>query len=183
MGALDHAVRSGRALYIGLSNYSPEQTRQAAALLRQLGTPCLIHQPRYSMLSRQIEDGLLQVLGDEGIGCIAFSPLAQGILTDRYLSGEVPADSRAARGAFLKPSDLTPARLSAVRALHDIAQARGQTLAQMALAWVLRHPVMSSVLIGASRLAQLDDALGSLKASAFRAEELASIDGALKLAA
>ena len=181
-GALDHAVRSGRALYAGLSNYSPELTRQAAALLRQMGTPCVVHQPRYSMLNREIEDGLLQALGDEGIGCIAFSPLAQGILTDRYLGGEVPADSRAALGAFLKPSDLTPARLSAVRALDVLAQARGQTLAQLALAWVLRRPEMSSVLIGASRLSQLDDAMGALKASSFTTEELAAIDLALNLA-
>lgn len=181
MGALDHIVRSGKALYVGVSNYPAELTRQAASLLRGLGTPLVIHQPRYSMLSRGIEDAVLPVLAEEGVGCIAFSPLAQGILTDRYLGGDVPADSRAARAAFLKPSDLTPAKLAAVRKLNELAGQRGQTLAQMALAWVLRHEAMTSVLIGASRMSQLDDALGALKSAAFSHEELAAIDAALAL--
>ena len=137
MAALDAIVRSGRALYVGLSNYSSEQTRQAAAVLHQLGTPCVIHQPRYNLLERKIEQGLLQTLGDVGMGCIVFSPLAQGVLTDRYLGSAIPADSRAARGAFLRPEQLTPQRMQVVRALNGLAQARGQTLAQMAVAWVL----------------------------------------------
>ena len=181
MGALDHIVRSGKALYVGVSNYPAELTRKAAALLRGLGTPLVIHQPRYSMLSRTIEDTTLPVLAEEGVGCIAFSPLAQGILTDRYLGGDVPADSRAARAAFLKPSDLTEGKLNAVRKLNELAGQRGQTLAQMALAWVLRHEAMTSVLIGASRMSQLDDALGALKSPAFSADELAAIDAALAL--
>lgn len=145
MGALAHIVNSGRALYVGLSNYPPDRMRQAAALLRDLGTPCVIHQPRYSMLDRRIEATLLPALAAEGIGCIAFSPLAQGILTNRYVSGDIPDDSRAARGAFLKPEQLTPERLEVVRRLNDIAAARGLTLARMALAWVLRHQSMTSV--------------------------------------
>ena len=181
MGALDYIVRSGRALYAGVSNDPAELARQAAAILRQLGTPLAIHQPRYSMLDRRVEDGLLDVLAQEGVGCIAFSPLAQGILTDRYLGGDVPADSRAARAAFLKPSDLSPGKLAAVRQLNILAAQRGQTLAQMALAWVLRHQGMSSVLIGASRLSQLDDALGALGKAPFSAAELAAIDTALAL--
>ena len=181
MAALDYIVRSGRALYVAVSNYPAELTRQAAAMLRQLGTPMLIHQPRYSMLDRRIEEALLPVLAEEGVGCIAFSPLAQGILTDRYTGGDVPADSRAARAGFLKPSDLTPGKLAAVRQLTVIARERGQTLAQMALAWVLRHQAMTSVLIGASRISQLDDALGALKAPAFTEVELAAIDAALAL--
>ena len=139
MAALAHIVRSGRALYVGLSNYPPALMRQAAALLRELGTPCVIHQPRYSLLERRIEAALLPALAEEGIGCIAFSPLAQGILTDRYLLGEIPGDSRAARGAFLKPEQLTIERLDAVRQLNAIAATRGLSLARMALAWVLRH--------------------------------------------
>ncbi len=181
MGALDQIVRSGKALYVGVSNYPAELTSRASALLRELGTPCLIHQPKYNMFDRRIEDALLPVLEQEGIGCIAFSPLAQGILTDRYLAGDVPADSRAARGGFLKPSDLTPGKLAAVRKLNAMADGRGQTLAQMALAWVLRHQTMSSVLIGASRIAQIDDALGALRNAAFSAEELSAIDQALDL--
>ncbi|MBP6712241.1 MAG: aldo/keto reductase, partial [Propionivibrio sp.] len=161
MAALAHIVSSGRALYVGLSNYPADRMRQAAALLRELGTPCVIHQPRYSMLDRRIEDALLPALADEGIGCIAFSPLAQGILTDRYLQGAIPEDSRAARGAFLKPEQLTPERLDAVRQLNDIAAARGLTLARMALAWVLRHGSMTSVLIGASRPSQVLDAVAA----------------------
>ncbi|ANH67391.1 aldo/keto reductase [Mitsuaria sp. 7] len=181
MSALDHAVRSGRALYVGLSNYSPDQTRAASAILRRLGTPCLIHQPRYSMLSREIEEGLLQVLAEEGIGCIAFSPLAQGILTDRYLRDGIPEDSRAARAHFLKPGDISPGRLTAVRKLQEIAQARGQTVAQLAVSWVLRHQGMTSVLIGASRLSQIDDSLGALKAPPLSSQELAAIDAALSV--
>ena len=180
MGALDHIVRSGRALYAGVSNYPPQMLREAAAILRRLGTPCLIHQPRYSLFDRWVEGGLLDALGDEGVGCIAFSPLAQGLLTDRYLGGGIPADSRAAKGVgFLKPSDVTPARLATIAKLNDIAMARGQKLSQMALAWVLRQPAMTSVLIGASKVAQIDDALGALQRLDFGADELAAIERAL----
>ena len=179
MGALDHAVRSGRALYVGLSNYPAPLLRRAAAVLRALGTPCVIHQPRYNLFDRDLEAELLPALAQEGIGCIAFSPLAQGLLTDRYLGGGIPADSRAARGAFLKAGDVTPERLRAIGALDAIAKARGQKLSQMALAWVLRHPGMSSVLIGASRVAQIEDAVGALRAAPFAADELAAIDAAL----
>jgi L-glyceraldehyde 3-phosphate reductase len=176
MAALDHAVRSGRALYVGLSNYPAPLLREAAALLRQLGTPCLIHQPRYNLFDRWVEQGLLDALRDEGVGCIAFSPLAQGLLTDRYLGGGIPEDSRAARAAFLKPGDVTPQHIDTARRLNRLAEARGQTLAQMALAWVLRHPGMSSVLIGASRVAQIDDAVAALQHLAFTAEELQAIE-------
>lgn len=175
MAALAHIVSSGRAMYVGLSNYPPDLLRQAAAMLRELGTPCVIHQPRYNMLDRWIEPALLPALADEGIGCIAFSPLAQGILTDRYLK-DIPEDSRAARGGFLKPENLTPARMNAVRQLNDIAQARGLTLACMALAWVLRHPDMTSVLIGASRPSQILDAVAATQAAPFEADVLAEID-------
>jgi L-glyceraldehyde 3-phosphate reductase len=181
MGALDQAVRSGRALYAGLSNYSAEQTREASAILRRLGTPCVIHQPRYSLLDRRIEDGLLQALEDEGIGCIAFSPLAQGLLTDKYLASAIPADSRAARGGFLKPADITPGRIAVVQGLKALADARGQTLAQLALTWVLRHGGMTSVLVGASKLAQIDDALGAANAAPLTVEELQVADRALSL--
>ncbi|NML18070.1 aldo/keto reductase [Azohydromonas caseinilytica] len=176
MGALDHAVRSGRALYVGLSNYPPALLREAAALLRGLGTPCVIHQPRYSLFDRRIEQGLLDALAQEGVGCIAYSPLAQGLLSNRYLDGAIPADSRAARGAFLTPQDVTAQRLAVVRQLDELARSRGQTLAQLALAWVLRHAGMSSVLIGASRVAQIDDAVGALRGLAFNADELATIE-------
>jgi L-glyceraldehyde 3-phosphate reductase len=176
MGALDHIVRTGRALYVGISSYSAEDTRRAAALLRDLGTPCFIHQPKYSMLVRGIEKGLLTVLREEQIGCIPFSPLAQGLLTDRYLNG-VPADSRAAGGmGFLKRADVTDATLAKVRQLQEIARARGQTLAQLALAWVLRHPEVTSALIGASRVAQIDDAVGALANRRFSTDELQAID-------
>jgi len=176
MGALDHIVRMGRALYVGISSYSAEDTRRAAALLRDLGTPCFIHQPKYSMLVRGIENGLLAALREEQIGCIPFSPLAQGLLTDRYLSG-IPADSRAAGGmGFLKRSDVTDETLAKVRQLQVIAQTRGQTLAQLALAWVLRHPEVTSALIGASRVAQIDDAVGALANRRFSAAELQAID-------
>lgn len=176
MAALTHIVSSGRALYVGLSNYPADLMRQAAALLRDRGTPCVIHQPRYSLLDRRIESALLPALAEEGIGCIAFSPLAQGILTDRYLNGDVPEDSRAARGVFLKPEQLTQARLDAVRRLNEIAAARGLTLARMAVAWVLRHPSMTSVLIGASRPSQVLDAIAAVEAAPFEDEVLAEID-------
>ncbi len=176
MGALDQIVRSGRALYVGISNYSPEQARQAAQILHKLGTPCLIHQPRYSMYDRWVEEGLLTVLGEEGIGCIAYSPLAQGLLTDRYLKG-IPDDSRANKPqSFLRRDQITEDRLSQVRRLNEVAQARGQTLAQMALAWVLRHPEMTSALVGASRASQIDDAVGALKNLTFTDQELQAID-------
>ena len=179
MGALAHAVRSGKALYVGLSNYSPEQTTRAAAILRDVGTPCLIHQPRYSLYERGVEQGLLEVLAREGIGAIVFSPLAQGILTNRYLDG-IPADARAARDPrFLKPEHLTPAKLAQVRRLDSLARARGQSLAQMALAWVLRQPVVTSALIGASQPAQLEENLRALQAPAFTATELSEIDRVL----
>jgi L-glyceraldehyde 3-phosphate reductase len=177
MGALDQIVRSGKALYVGVSSYSPEQTRQAAAILRSLGTPCLIHQPSYSMLNRWIEDGLLETLEDEGIGCIVFSPLAQGLLTDRYLGG-IPEDSRAAREHFLRREQVAAAHARVVR-LNELAQARGQKLSQMALAWVLRHPQMTSALIGASRVSQIEDAVGALERLDFSPEELETIEQTL----
>jgi len=175
MGALDSAVRAGKALYAGISSYGPVQTRKAAAILRSLGTPCLIHQPSYSMLNRWVEDGLLDALQKEGIGCIAFSPLAQGLLTDKYLKG-VPKRSRAALGDSFSTDLLTEQNLANVRGLKKIAAERGQTLAQMALAWVLRDPRVTSVLIGASRWKQIDDSLGALENTAFTAEELTAID-------
>ncbi len=178
MGALAQAVRSGRALYVGLSNYDPGQTTRAVAILRDLGTPCLIHQPRYNLFARTVEQGLLATLEREGIGCIPFCPLAQGLLTSRYLDG-IPPDSRAGRDArFLKPADITPARLGQIRALNALAQARGQSLAQMALAWILRQPAVTSALIGASRVQQIDDNLGALRRPDFSADELAAIDRA-----
>ena len=178
MGALDTAVRSGRALYAGISSYSASRTREAAAILRDLGTPLLIHQPSYSLLNRWIEAGtpsLLDVLEDEGVGCIAFSPLAQGMLTDRYLGG-VPEDSRAAQGKSLDPELLSEASLTHVRALNEIAAARGQSLAQLALAWVLRDPRVTSALIGASSVAQLDANLDTLDRLDLTADELAAIE-------
>jgi L-glyceraldehyde 3-phosphate reductase len=176
MGALDRAVRSGKALYVGISNYKPDQTRQAAQILREMGTPCLIHQPVYNMFNRWIEPSLLDTLSQEGIGCIVFSPLAQGLLTNRYLDG-LPTDSRAVRsGVFLKPEQITSDKLAKITSLNGIAQTRGQTLAQMAIAWVLRHPGMTSALIGASRPQQIDDCVGALKNLAFSADELATID-------
>ena len=176
MGALDYAVRSGKALYAGISNYTDHQTREAAAILRKLGTPCLIHQPRYSMFDRWVEDGLLDVLGEQGIGCIVFSPLAQGLLTDRYIKG-IPEDSRAAKPhGFLKRDQVTDEKISRVRQLQEIAVARGQTLAQMAISWVLRKPEVTSALIGASRIQQIDDGVAALKTLQFAAEELDSIE-------
>jgi len=177
MGALDAIVRSGRALYVGISNYSPEQTRRAAEILADLGTPCLIHQPSYSMFNRWVEDGLLDVLEEKGIGAICFSPLAQGLLTNRYLGGEIPDDSRAAKPhGFLRPSHVTDEKLAKVRALKQIADARGQTMAQLALAWVLRHPIVTSALVGASRPAQIEDSVGVAANLAFSDEELAAIE-------
>jgi L-glyceraldehyde 3-phosphate reductase len=179
VGALDQAVKSGKALYVGISNYSPDQTARAAELLRGLGTPCLIHQAKYNMFERWIEDGLLRVLGERGLGCIAFSPLAQGVLTDRYLSG-IPEDSRAAQPhGFLERDALTPALLLKVGKLNELAQARGQSLSQMAIAWVLRHEEMTSALVGASRIEQIEAAVGALAQLSFSAEELASIDAIL----
>ena len=180
MGALDYIVRSGRALYVGVSNYSPEQTRAAAAILRDLGTPCLIHQPSYNMFNRRVEEGLLTTLGEEGIGCIVFSPLAQGLLTDKYLGG-IPEDSRAGKAhGFLKPAQITAEKIAIVTKLNALAQARGQTLAQLALAWVLRHEQVTSALIGASKVAQIDDAVGALANSNFPTEELAQIETILQ---
>jgi L-glyceraldehyde 3-phosphate reductase len=175
MGALDTAVRSGKALYAGISSYSGERTREAAAILRELGTPLLIHQPSYSMLNRWIEEDLLDALGETGVGCIAFSPLAQGMLTNKYLDG-VPADSRAAQGKSLSPDLLTEQTLTHVGALNEMAQARGQSLAQMALAWTLRDPRVTSALIGASSVTQLDDSLGALANLEFSTDELKRID-------
>jgi len=176
MGALAHAVRSGKALYAGISNYPPAETARAAKLLRELGAPCLIHQPRYSMLDRWVEPQLLATLEQEGIGCIVFSPLAKGVLTDRYFKG-IPADSRASRDQrFLRPEDITDALLARTRKLNELAQSRGQTLAQMALAWVLRQKAVTSALIGASRVSQVDDCVGAARNLNFSAEELARIE-------
>ena len=177
MGALDFAVRSGRALYAGISNYSPDQTREAARILRDLGTPCLIHQPSYSIFNRWIEDGLLEALEEAGIGAICFSPLAQGLLTNKYLGGDIPEDSRAAKPhGFLRPSHITDEKLAQARQLKAMADARGQTLAQLALAWVLRHTVVTSALIGASRVSQIEDCVGAVANLDFTADELAAID-------
>jgi L-glyceraldehyde 3-phosphate reductase len=179
MSALDSAVRAGKALYAGISNYNAEQTARAVTVLRQLGTPCLIHQMKYSMFVRTAEEGLFERLAEEGVGGIAFSPLAQGLLSDRYVEG-IPDGSRASKpGTFLKKTDVTEARLSQVRALHQIAGKRGQTLAQMALAWVLRQGVMASALVGASRREQIEQCAGALEHVAFDAEELATINGIL----
>jgi len=175
MGALDQAVRAGKALYAGISSYPAERTAQAASLLRALGTPCLIHQPSYSMINRWVEGGLLDVLEREGIGCIAFSPLAQGMLTDRYLAG-IPEDSRVARGGALRREYLSPDTLARIRALDALARRRGQSLAQMALAWVLKDRRVTSVIVGASRPAQIEDCVRALEHTAFAAEELAEID-------
>jgi L-glyceraldehyde 3-phosphate reductase len=175
MGALDTAVRSGRALYAGISSYSPEKTREAHAILSDLGTPLLIHQPSYSLLNRWIEPDLLNTLGELGVGCIGFSPLAQGMLTDKYLDG-IPADSRAAENSSLSPDLLTDEALEKIRALNEIARGRGQSLAQLALAWTLRDPRMTSTLIGASSVAQLEDSLRALDGLALSGDELAEID-------
>jgi len=179
MGALDQAVRSGRALYAGISNYSPAQTREAAAILASLGTPCLIHQPKYSMFVRGIEDGLLATLREQGIGCIVFSPLAQGLLADRYLHG-IPPDSRAAKSSgFLKQEEVTDERLSKIRRLNIMARERGQSLSEMALAWVLRHSEVTSALVGASRVTQVESAVAALANRSFSGGELKAIDAIL----
>ncbi|HSF97070.1 MAG TPA: L-glyceraldehyde 3-phosphate reductase [Ornithinibacter sp.] len=175
MGALDSLVRSGKALYVGISSYSGERTREAAAILRSMGTPLLIHQPSYSMLNRWIEEDLLDAVGDEGVGLIAFSPLAQGMLTNKYLAG-IPEGSRAAQGKSLDPELLSDEALRHVRALNDMAQARGQSLAQMALAWALRDPRVTSVLVGASSVDQLDNSLDAVGNLDFSADELEQID-------
>ena len=180
MGALDLMVRQGKALYVGISNYRPAEAAQAIAILKKLGTPCVIHQPKYSMFERWVEEGLLDLLEEEGVGCIPFSPLAQGLLTNKYLNG-VPADSRAAKehGA-LSANQLTPEKLTQIQKLNQLAEQRGQTLAQMALAWLLKDPRVTSVLIGASKPTQLLDSLQSLHSPAFSSEELATIENILQ---
>jgi L-glyceraldehyde 3-phosphate reductase len=175
MGALATAVHGGKALYAGISSYGPQKTREAAAILRDLKVPCVIHQPSYSLLNRWVEDGLLDVLEQERIGCIAFSPLAQGLLTTKYLDG-IPPSARAAQEGSFRSAMLSPKNLANVRALNDIAQKRGQSLAQMAIAWVLKNPVITSALIGASSWAQIQDSLGALQNGAFTSAELAQID-------
>lgn len=176
MGALADIVHSGKALYAGISQYRAQETRSASSLLRNRGTTCLIHQPRYNMLDRWVEDGLLETLRAEGIGCIAFSPLAQGLLTDKYLDG-IPTDSRASKNrSTLRPDRIGEELLGKIRKLHDIAGARNQTMAQMALAWVLRDSTVTSALIGARTMAQIDDAVGTLDNLAFSADELAAIE-------
>ncbi len=180
MAALDFIVRSGRALYVGVSNYKPEHMQKATVALRSLGTPCVIHQPSYSMLNRWVEDGLLSLLEQEGIGCIAFSPLAQGLLTEKYLNG-IPEGSRASKPhGFLKPAHITQDKLAKIRKLSELAKGRGQSLAQMALSWVLRHSAMTSVLIGASRVEQIEEAALVPSAPAFSQDELLSIETILK---
>ena len=179
MRALDHVVRRGKALYVGISNYDPEQTHQATRILRDLGTPCLIHQPSYSMFNRWIEDGLLAVLEKTGIGCIAFSPLAQGLLTDKYLDG-IPEQSRAAKAhGFLRANQVTEDKLAKVRKLNVLAQVRRQTLAQMSLAWVLRHSGMTSALVGASSVKQIEDNVATLNNLSFAESELKTIEDIL----
>lgn len=176
MEALHQIVRSGKALYVGISSYKPDETRRAAQMLKALGTPCVIHQPSYSMFNRWIEDGLLTTLDEEGVGCIVFSPLAQGLLTNKYLGG-IPSDSRAAKPhGFLKPDHITDAKLEQVRRLNELAQGRGQTLAQLAVAWVLRHQGVTSALIGASHTGQIDDAVGALDKLTLAADELQAIE-------
>ncbi len=175
MGALDHAVRSGKARYVGISSYGARRTEEAAEILRHMGTPLLIHQPSYSMFNRWIERGLLDVLEREGVGCIAFSPLAQGLLTNKYLDG-IPEDSRVRRGEHFSESLVTPENIARARALNQIAAQRGQTLAQMAIAWALRDPRVTSALIGASSVAQLEDSLGALDRPDFDDSELEAID-------
>ncbi|MDQ8185740.1 aldo/keto reductase [Pelagicoccus sp. SDUM812002] len=179
MGALDHIVRSGKALYVGISNYNAEQASEAFEVLESLGTPCLIHQPRYNMFDRWVEDGLLDVLEKSGVGCIPFCPLAQGLLTDRYLK-EIPSDSRIAKGsAFLKSDAVTEERVAVLKQLNDVAAARGQSLAQLALIWILRNPVVTSALIGASKLSQIEDNLNALENADLSSEELGKIESIL----
>jgi len=180
MAALDHIVRAGKALYIGVSQYSPDETLRAAGILSELGTPCLIHQPNYSLFDRWIEGGLLETLDSLGIGCIVFSPLEQGLLTSRYLRG-IPPDSRAAKdGTYLSEEDITPAKLEQVRELNSVAQERSQSLAQMAVVWVLRRSEVTSALVGASRVKQIEELVAALKNPKFTPEELARIDTILK---
>ena len=180
MAALDLIVRQGKALYVGISNYEPAEAAEAIRLLRELGTPCLIHQPKYSMFERWVEGGLLELLEQEGVGCIPFSPLAQGLLTDKYLKG-IPADSRVAKGVgFLQESHITPERHKQIQHLNELAQSRGQSLAQMALAWLLKDPRVTSVLIGASKPEQLTDSLRCLESPAFSPEELTGIEQILQ---
>jgi L-glyceraldehyde 3-phosphate reductase len=180
MGALDYIVRSGRALYVGISNYSPEDTKRAATILRELGTPCLIHQPVYSMFNRWIEDGLLDVLDEEGMGCIPFSPLAQGLLTDKYLTG-IPEGSRASKPhGFLRPEHVTDKKVEQVNQLNEIAKQRGQTMAQLALTWVLRHKGVTSALIGASKVSQVEDAVGIQNNLHLADDELQAIENILR---
>jgi L-glyceraldehyde 3-phosphate reductase len=179
LGALDHAVRSGKALYVGISSYDAPTSRRAAQILREMGTPCLIHQPVYNMLNRWIEGDLQQVMAEEGMGCIPFSPLAQGLLTNRYFSG-IPSDSRASKEhGFLKKEAITLEMVNKLKALHTIAEQRGQSLAQMALAWVLRLPEVTSVLIGASSVSQIEENVAALKHQVFSHEELQAIDQCL----
>ena len=179
MQALDFAVRSGRALYAGISNYNAEQTQQAVNILRELGTPCLIHQPKYSMFVRWTEEGLLDVLEDNGVGCIAFSPLAQGLLTDRYLKG-IPENSRAAKAMVFFKNDITEEKLQQITALNNLAQEREQTLAQMAIAWLLKDKRVTSVLVGASSVEQLQQNLESINNLDFSQNELQQIEEILK---
>ena len=180
MAALDLIVRQGKALYVGISNYPADRAKDAIEILRKLGTPCLIHQPKYSMFERWVEGGLMDVLGAEGVGCIPFSPLAQGMLTNKYLHG-IPEDSRAAKSTgFLQTSQITEKRLDEIKKLNDLAVKRGQTLAQMALSWILKDPRVTSVLIGASKPEQLADSLKCLDNTHFTSEELAHIEDILK---
>ncbi len=179
MGALDYIVRSGRALYAGISSYNPEQTARAAAILKQLGTPCLIHQPSYSMFNRWIEDGLLAELDKQQMGCIVFSPLAQGLLSSKYLNG-IPEGSRAAKHTSLDPEAITPAKVEKVKKLDEIAKSRRQSLAQLAVAWTLRHQQVTSSLIGASKVSHVEEAVGALDNLAFSASELSAIEAILK---
>ena len=181
MGALDYLVRSGKALYVGISNYRPAEAARAIKILRELGTPCLIHQARYSMLDRWVEDGLMELVGKEGVGTILFSPLAQGLLTGRYLDGTVPEGSRASKGTFLKPERLTSAMMVKLNALNGIALARGETLAGIAIKWLLRDSRSTSVLVGASSVAQLDENLLALDGTPLSAEELAKIETILRM--
>ncbi|WP_370511274.1 aldo/keto reductase [Paenibacillus odorifer] len=180
MAALDLVVRQGKALYVGISNYGPEQTREAAQILRRLGTPCLIHQPNYSMMSRWIEDGLQDVLSEEGIGSIVFSPLQGGILTDRYLNGIAPDSRAAGPSVFLSENAITEEAIGKVRKLNEVAAARGQKMSQLALSWVLRGGKVTSALIGASKVSQIEDAVASLNAPELSAEELEQIEAILR---
>lgn len=175
MGALDYIVRSGRALYVGISSYTAEQTLEAVSILKELGTPCLIHQPRYSMMDRWVENGLMDVLGDKGVGCIPFSPLEQGLLSNKYLNG-IPEGSRAARDHYLSKDSITDDVIAKVKSLNEIALSRGQSLAQMAIAWLLKDERVTSVLIGARNIAQLENSLGALENKIFSSEELDKIE-------